>query len=92
MPKYVMVGDSTTLKCHFNLEHEKLYTLTWWKDDRQFYQYIPKNDPKIVIFTVPGVTVVVSVSLFILFGKKAVIKLMYRVLQKVFFKWLRKVF
>ena len=56
-----MAGGSAVLKCHFSLEGDKLYTLTWWKDDRQFYQVIPKNDPKTVVYTVPGVQVDVSI-------------------------------
>ena len=64
MPRYLVVGESANLKCHYELEGEVLYSLKWWKDGRQFYQYIPLNTPKVVVFTVPGVTVNVSIEYF----------------------------
>ena len=62
MPRYLVVGEKTSLKCHYELDGEVLYSLKWWKDGRQFYQYIPRNSPKMVVFTVPGVTVNVSID------------------------------
>ena len=57
VPKYLLVGQKATLKCHVDLAGEKLYSLTWWRDDSQFYQYNPRNNPPAVVFTVPGISV-----------------------------------
>ncbi|XP_042882919.1 uncharacterized protein LOC122259970 [Penaeus japonicus] len=57
VPRYLIVGQSATLRCHVALEGEVLYSLKWWKDGRQFYQYIPQNNPPAVVFTVPGITI-----------------------------------
>ncbi|KAA0186188.1 hypothetical protein HAZT_HAZT010128 [Hyalella azteca] len=60
VPRYLLLGESATLACHFRLQDEVLYSLTWWKDGRQFYSYIPSNSPRVVVFNVPGVTVNVT--------------------------------
>ncbi|XP_069188533.1 nephrin [Procambarus clarkii] len=57
VPRYLVVGQKATLRCHLALEGEVLYSLKWWKDGKQFYQYIPQNKPPAVVFTVPGITI-----------------------------------
>ncbi|XP_050720841.1 cell adhesion molecule 3-like [Eriocheir sinensis] len=57
VPRYLIVGKQATLRCHLALEGDVLYSLKWWKDGKQFYQYIPQNDPPNVVFTVPGITI-----------------------------------
>ena len=42
------------------VEGETLYSLTWWKDERQFYQYTSSKARPTVVFTVPGISVNVS--------------------------------
>ena len=61
VPRYLLLGQKAVLKCHYRLEGDSLYSLTWWKDGRQFYSYIPSNNPTVVVFDVPDVTVNVSV-------------------------------
>ena len=41
---------------------DTLYSLTWWKDENQFYQYIPSKPNPTVVFTVPGISVNVSTN------------------------------
>ncbi|XP_071550508.1 uncharacterized protein [Panulirus ornatus] len=62
VPRVVLVGHSARVRCHFALEGEVLYSLKWWRDGQQFYQYIPRNRPKMAVFTIPGVTVNVARS------------------------------
>lgn len=57
VPPFLVIGQRARLRCHFALEGEVLYSLKWWKDGSQFYQFIPRNDPKMVVFSVAGVTV-----------------------------------
>ena len=60
VPQYLMVGQKTSLVCNFDLGGETLYSLTWWKDERQFYQYTSSKARPTVVFTVPGISVNVS--------------------------------
>ncbi|CAL4212427.1 unnamed protein product, partial [Meganyctiphanes norvegica] len=57
VPRHLLVGQRATLKCHVDLEGETLYSLKWWKDGMQFYQFIPNNKPPAVVFTVEGISV-----------------------------------
>nr|XP_045591407.1 uncharacterized protein LOC123753464 [Procambarus clarkii] len=62
VPRVVLVGESAKLRCHFALRGEALYSLKWWKNSRQFYQFIPKNTPRMAVFSAPGVNVNVGSS------------------------------
>lgn len=55
------VGQDVELECAFPwTEPRELYSIKWWRDNDQFYQYIPKNpDPK-MMFNVTGIKVDVS--------------------------------
>ncbi|XP_047740033.1 uncharacterized protein LOC125179025, partial [Hyalella azteca] len=57
VPRYLVVGQRATLACHVGLEGDSLYSVTWWKDGRQFYQYTPSKPRPVVAFTVPGISV-----------------------------------
>ena len=61
VPLYLVVGENAPFQCHFDMEGEQLYSLKWWKDEHQFFQYIPRNEPKMVVFQVAGVHVDVSI-------------------------------
>nr|XP_045581119.1 uncharacterized protein LOC123744944 [Procambarus clarkii] len=41
VPDAVQAGDTVQLHCHFDLETDKLYSLTWWREQHQFYQFTP---------------------------------------------------
>lgn len=60
VPRYLVVGQRATLGCQFDLGADQVYSLTWWKDGKQFYQYIPSKSAPAVVFTVPGISVNVS--------------------------------
>lgn len=62
VPRYLLLGETASLACHYHLQEDQLYSLTWWKDGRQFYSYIPSNNPRVVVFDVPGVNVNVSID------------------------------
>ena len=61
VPHHLVVGQRATLKCHVDLDGEILYSLKWWKNGMQFYQFIPNNKPPAVVFTVEGISVNVSI-------------------------------
>ncbi|KAK5644161.1 hypothetical protein RI129_008006 [Pyrocoelia pectoralis] len=43
------------LDCHFDMEAEELYAVKWYKDDQEFFRYMPHQQPHIVTFPVSGV-------------------------------------
>ncbi|XP_071531963.1 uncharacterized protein [Panulirus ornatus] len=46
-----------TLSCSFQLDGDELYSLTWWKDDKMFFNYVPKNAHPKSVYATPGITV-----------------------------------
>ena len=62
VPSRALAGDDAQLSCEYDLmPEEKLYSLTWWKDDSQFLQFKPDGKLKnTVVFKLPGVNVNVS--------------------------------
>ncbi|XP_043197136.1 endothelial cell-selective adhesion molecule-like [Amphibalanus amphitrite] len=63
IPVYKQVGEETTLLCDYDLEGDSLYSVKWYKDDVEFYRYMPKNNPaKLVYPDMPGIDVDTSRS------------------------------
>ncbi|KAK8723422.1 hypothetical protein OTU49_011704, partial [Cherax quadricarinatus] len=56
-PRLVLTGERVHLSCSFRLDGDTLYSLTWWKDDKIFYRFIPKSSPPGAVFPLPGITV-----------------------------------
>lgn len=67
VPEAVRVGDTVTLACVYDLEQVALYTIKWYRNDVEFYRYVPKESPPNKVFNVAHVYVDVSiVVIFIL--------------------------
>lgn len=60
IPDLVTQNSSVQLSCDFDLEGEVLYSLKWYKDDREFYRYTPNEIPQQIVFPVKDVDVDVS--------------------------------
>ncbi|KAK5643965.1 hypothetical protein RI129_007810 [Pyrocoelia pectoralis] len=43
------------LNCRFDMESEELYAIKWYKDDQEFFRYMPHQQPHIMAFPVSGV-------------------------------------
>ena len=37
-------GHTLNLECDYKLEGDTLYSLKWYRDDKEFYRYIPRGD------------------------------------------------
>jgi len=62
MPIEAEVGSSVDLKCGWKiLGVSKLYSVKWYKDDHEFFRYMPDNDPKTQMFPRAGVKVEVRI-------------------------------
>ena len=60
VPAHALVTTEAELKCDFDMEGDMLYSVKWYKDDLEFYRYVPNDTPKLQIFPQRGVKVSVS--------------------------------
>ncbi|XP_050450195.1 uncharacterized protein LOC126850846 [Cataglyphis hispanica] len=58
MPKEAVVGSTIDLKCEWRiLGGSGLYSVKWYKDDHEFFRFLPDSSQRIQIFPRPGVKV-----------------------------------
>ncbi|XP_043599568.1 uncharacterized protein LOC122575114 isoform X5 [Bombus pyrosoma] len=57
VPPYSFRGQSALLECRYDLEADKLYSITWYKDHEEFYRYVPRGEPTKHSYRVEGVKV-----------------------------------
>lgn len=61
-PSAVSAGTDHSLHCDYDLNGTSLYVLRWYKDDQEFFRYMPKEAPAKRNFHVAGVQVNMSQS------------------------------
>jgi len=65
VPAQEMIKGDVLLKCLFELYPPAvLYCVKWYKDGSEFYRYLPGETPPSQAFSLPGITVNVSASVF----------------------------
>ncbi|XP_042228252.1 uncharacterized protein LOC121870485 [Homarus americanus] len=57
VPVYKFRGEDAQLECQYNGGTDPLYSVKWYKDDREFYRYLFKKPKPKTTFTTPGVNV-----------------------------------
>ncbi|XP_064469312.1 uncharacterized protein LOC135383972 isoform X2 [Ornithodoros turicata] len=57
VPQKVSVGREAQLKCAYDLEGDLLYSVKWYKDDIEFFRYVPSDRPPGQYFQVNGIRV-----------------------------------
>jgi len=62
VPVHPQVNQTISLMCDYKLNGEKLYSVKWYKDNIEFYRYLPRDDPPSLSFSVSGIQVVLSLS------------------------------
>ncbi|XP_017881868.2 uncharacterized protein LOC108625990 [Ceratina calcarata] len=62
VPAVVRSGDTVTLSCNYDLEGLPLYTIQWYREEAEFYRYLPEREPPYSTFNIDGVHVNVSKS------------------------------
>ena len=63
IPPHALKGHQAILKCNYDLEGDSLYSVKWYFNQKEFYRYIPTDNPKVTIFNHhEGVRVNVSYS------------------------------
>ncbi|XP_060835079.1 uncharacterized protein LOC132918042 [Rhopalosiphum padi] len=57
VPAYIFMGDSVQLFCDYDMQMDKLYSVTWYKDNEEFYRYVPTSKHLKHSFSMDGITV-----------------------------------
>ncbi|XP_018322174.1 uncharacterized protein LOC108734906 [Agrilus planipennis] len=53
VPVAVQRGERAILQCQYDLEGDPLYTVKWYKSEREFFRYAPKEKPPYKYFKLP---------------------------------------
>ncbi|KAK8387257.1 hypothetical protein O3P69_018102 [Scylla paramamosain] len=61
VPPHEIKGKKVELECQYDLEGDQLYSVKWYKGIKEFFRYVPADNPPIQVFHLPGVSVDVSV-------------------------------
>ena len=59
----VVSGSSVQLVCNYEYNRERedpLYSVKWYRNVNQFYEYIPKREPQVRVYPLPNLNVDVS--------------------------------
>ncbi|CAB0000795.1 unnamed protein product [Nesidiocoris tenuis] len=64
VPPYKMRGESAFLECDYDLEGNTLYAVKWYKDNEEFYRYVPRASPPQHSYNLEGVRVIQSEGSF----------------------------
>lgn len=60
VPAVVMRGNPAWLNCSYDLEHDKLYSIKWHKNNVEFYRYLPADTPPGQKYELAGIYLEVS--------------------------------
>ena len=60
VPPHKVIGDKAKLTCKFDMGLDTLYSVKWYKDDLEFYRFVPNDRPRLQVFAQKGVNVDVS--------------------------------
>ncbi|GBM18745.1 hypothetical protein AVEN_44304-1 [Araneus ventricosus] len=63
VPSAVNHGESVELSCIYELENDRLYSIKWYRNDVEFYRYVPNDWPPGQFLPLPGVRVDVSMNI-----------------------------
>jgi hypothetical protein len=60
VPATADIFQPVTLICEYDLESRNLYSVKWYKDECEFFRYMPDYEPQSQAFPTPGITLDVS--------------------------------
>ncbi|GBL82466.1 hypothetical protein AVEN_252596-1 [Araneus ventricosus] len=55
VPGSVSRGDPIWLDCGYDLEGDELYSVKWYKDNVEFYRFLPSDIPSAQMYSLDGV-------------------------------------
>jgi len=59
-PGAVRVGEPIKLECQFDTEGDQLYAVKWYRGNKEFYRFMPKETPQSKVYNSSGIKVNVS--------------------------------
>lgn len=62
VPTVALRGEGVLLQCLYDLEGDSLYSVKWYKDNEEFFRYVPKANPVLHSYRLEGIKVDVSRS------------------------------
>lgn len=62
VPTYKLRGENAVLECHYDLDEDSLYAVKWYKENEEFYRYVPKSHPPQYSYKVEGIKVIVRIK------------------------------
>ncbi|XP_034824650.1 uncharacterized protein [Maniola hyperantus] len=62
VPSYRVRGQPAQLECNYELGDDTLYSVKWYRDNEEFYRFMPKYDPPKHAYKLDGVKVDISKS------------------------------
>lgn len=65
VPGFVLKGEPVWLDCGYDLEGNELYSVKWYKDNVEFYRFLPSDDPSAQMYKLDGVFLDVSIIYFV---------------------------
>lgn len=57
VPSHKLVGQEVKLICRFDMEGDTLYSVKWYRNEQEFYRFVPNDRPKLQIFPQKGIRV-----------------------------------
>jgi len=57
VPSHKLVGEEAVLECKFDMEADSLYSVKWYRNEQEFYRFVPNDRPKLQIFPQDGIRV-----------------------------------
>lgn len=57
IPPHAIRGQNAKLRCNYDMEGDKLYSIKWYRNGHEFYRFIPTDNPKTTIFNGNGINV-----------------------------------
>lgn len=64
VPRHANLGSSAVLDCKFDLGDASLYSVKWYKDEFEFFRFMPDNKPETQVFPVNGISLDVRLNCF----------------------------
>ena len=55
--KPFIINQTGIIKCSYDLEGSKLYSVKWYKNGKEFYRFMPGMSEQTQVFSVPGVII-----------------------------------
>ena len=60
LPSHAIQGEDVILQCSYDMEGDKLYSVKWYRNGKEFYRHIPSDNPPTTVFRQPGLYVDVT--------------------------------